>query len=126
MAKKKASTKGTAAQKPAVKKQEGPKKVNDPVGRFTEEELREFHTKCGNLARDIRKRAAEMTDAKAEAKYATESYNSATEGLTKYISGFKELPLFPVNQQQQQELKPEPKDAWKLVALRRQGSLTKR
>ncbi len=97
---KKKSAKKTTAQKPVPgkkappeAKQESPPKLNDPVGEFTEEELREFHTDCANRTRDIRKKAAVMAEAKRSAKIATENYNAATDDLTCYISGFKEIPL---------------------------------
>ena len=99
MSKKKAAKK-TTAKKPAPEKetppeteQESPPKLNDPVGEFTEEELREFHTDCANRTRDIRKKAAVMMETKRLAKIAKEDYDAAVENLTSYISGFKEIPL---------------------------------
>ncbi len=81
------------AKKKVAKKKTSPEKLNDPVGEFSLDELREFRTKCENLTRDIHKRAAKMADAKAAAKIATEEYNTATEELRQYISGFREIPL---------------------------------
>lgn len=90
MAKKKNETAG----KPVTEEETSPtEKLNDPVGDFSEEELREFQCQCSNLTRDIRKRAAVMDEAKRKAKFATEDYNAATVKLTAYISGFQEMPL---------------------------------
>ena len=93
-------TQKTTAQKPTAKKkappgakQESPPKLNDPVGEFTEEELREFHTECANRTRDSRKKAAKMLETKRLAKIAKENYDAATMDLLSYIAGFKQLPL---------------------------------
>ncbi len=97
---KKKSAKKTTAQKPVPgkkappeAKQESPPKLNDPMGDFTEEELREFHTECANRTRDSRKKAAVMLETKRLAKIAKENYDAATMDLLSYITGFKQLPL---------------------------------
>ncbi len=121
------SKKKTTAQKPTKKeadesaakkktapekKQEPPAKLNDPVGEFTEEELREVHTDCANRTRDIRKKAAVMAEAKRSAKIATENYNAATDDLTCYISGFKEIPLLD-----QQNDKTDEDPDWRAIPI---------
>ena len=100
MSKKKVAKK-TPARKPAPEKktppkekQESPPKLNDPVGDFTEEELREFRTECANRRRDIRKKAVKMEETKRLAKIAKENCDAATMDLLSYIDGFEELPLF--------------------------------
>ena len=80
-----------------AKKKKSIEKINDPVGQFSEDELNEFHTKCENLSRDIRKCEAKWIEKKEASKNAKGIFDDAVQGLRSYIDGYRKMPLFSAN-----------------------------
>ena len=77
-----------------AKKKKSIEKINDPIGKFSEDELNEFHTKCENLSRDIRKCEAKWIEKKEASKNAKGIFDDAVQGLRSYIDGYSKMPLF--------------------------------